>query len=140
MREGARGALDAEGVLAPEVGQRRLVHAADVSATWTPRLPLAAARAMASSSSICWQSPSSTGSRGRISWLFQWVRSRTDSNSGAGGALRSVTAVHLQILLSADQEWQSANAGFRVTNISEDCRRSLALLGLEPTQWRNEGV
>ena len=56
------------------------------------------------------------------------------------GALRSVTAVHLQILLSADQEWQSANAGFRVTNISEDCRRSLALLGLEPTQWRNEGV
>ena len=35
------------------------------------------ARMMVSSSSVCEHRPRSTGSRGRISWLFQWVRSRT---------------------------------------------------------------
>ncbi len=44
----------------------------------------------------------------------------------------------LQLLLSAEQQWRSEELGFAVTNINEACRKSLTLLGLEPTRFVDE--
>jgi len=44
----------------------------------------------------------------------------------------------LQLLLSAEQQWRSEELEFAVTNISESCRKSLTLLGLEPNRFEDE--
>lgn len=44
----------------------------------------------------------------------------------------------LQLLLSAEQQWRSEELGFAVTNISESCRKSLSLLGLESNRFEDE--
>ncbi|WP_282091537.1 STAS domain-containing protein [Epibacterium ulvae] len=44
----------------------------------------------------------------------------------------------LQLLLSAEQQWRSEEVGFAVTNINETCRKSLTMLGLEPTRFVDE--
>lgn len=44
----------------------------------------------------------------------------------------------LQILLGAEQQWRSEGVGFSVTNITESCRKSLTLLGLEPNRFEDE--
>ncbi len=44
----------------------------------------------------------------------------------------------LQLLLSAEQQWRSEGLGFAVKNIGETCRKSLTLLGLEPTRFEDE--
>ncbi len=44
----------------------------------------------------------------------------------------------LQLLLGAEQQWRSEGLGFSVTNITEGCRKSLTLLGLEPNRFEDE--
>ncbi|EBA14686.1 hypothetical protein RSK20926_01627 [Roseobacter sp. SK209-2-6] len=44
----------------------------------------------------------------------------------------------LQLLLSAEQQWRSEELEFSVTKISESCRKSLTLLGLEPNRFEDE--
>ncbi|MCD9149630.1 STAS domain-containing protein [Pseudophaeobacter flagellatus] len=44
----------------------------------------------------------------------------------------------LQLLLSAEQQWRSEELGFAVTHITESCRNSLTLLGLEPNRFEDE--
>ncbi|KIC13424.1 STAS domain-containing protein [Leisingera sp. ANG-Vp] len=44
----------------------------------------------------------------------------------------------LQLLLGAEQQWRSEGVGFSVTNITEPCRKSLTLLGLEPNRFEDE--
>lgn len=44
----------------------------------------------------------------------------------------------LQLLLGAEQQWRSESLGFSVTNITEGCRKSLTLLGLEPNRFEDE--
>lgn len=44
----------------------------------------------------------------------------------------------LQLLLSAEQQWRSEELGFTVKGISESCRKSLTLLGLESNRFEDE--
>lgn len=44
----------------------------------------------------------------------------------------------LQLLLGAEQQWRSEGLGFSVTNVKEGCRKSLTLLGLEPSRFEDE--
>ncbi|AFO93495.1 hypothetical protein PGA1_262p02140 (plasmid) [Phaeobacter inhibens DSM 17395] len=44
----------------------------------------------------------------------------------------------LQLLLSAEQQWRSEGLGFSVAKITEGCRKSLTLLGLEPNRFEDE--
>lgn len=44
----------------------------------------------------------------------------------------------LQLLLGAEQQWRSEGLGFSVKNITEGCRKSLTLLGLEPNRFEDE--
>ncbi|MFW8637023.1 STAS domain-containing protein [Cribrihabitans pelagius] len=44
----------------------------------------------------------------------------------------------LQLLLGAEQQWRSEGVGFAVTNVTESCRKSLKLLGLEPNRFEDE--
>lgn len=55
-------------------------------------------------------------------------------------SVSALTSVHLQVLLAAQKGWEADDTHFEVVNISDDCRRSMTLLGLEPNHFKNEGV
>ncbi len=54
------------------------------------------------------------------------------------GNVKVMPSRGLQLLLSAEQQWRSEGLGFAVKNIGASCRKSLTLLGLEPTRFVDE--
>lgn len=54
--------------------------------------------------------------------------------------IKAMTSLQLQLVLSAQKQWQSEEIPFRVLNISEDCRASLDLLGLDSNHFQDEGA
>lgn len=54
--------------------------------------------------------------------------------------IKAMTTLQLQLVLSAQKQWQAEDVPFRVLNINEECRASLTLLGLDSNHFQDEGA